>query len=95
MRFDIKRAIVEFIGTYSLVLIFLMYPLPLVTGIVITLLLVIGSYISYEVHYNPILSTIRVLINKLSVTEYISTIFFQFLGGSLAFLTHKYYNNIK
>ena len=95
MKFDTKRAFVEFIGTFCVVFLFLKYNSPVITGLSMTLCLIIGGNISSEVHYNPILSTIRLLLNKLSAIEYISTLVFQVLGGYLAFRANKYYNNTK
>lgn len=91
---DVKRALVEFIGTYILVLVFIKYPLPIVTAVSITILLLLGNVLSFEVHYNPILSTIKFLIKKLSMGEYISTLITQFLGSYLAYLTNNYYKSI-
>ena len=78
-----KRLIVEFIGTFFLVLVIAMTGNPLAIGAVLTALVYMGGYIS-GAHYNPAV-TLALLINKKITTplafQYMIT---QFIAGFIA-----------
>lgn len=78
-----KRCIVEFIGTFFLVLVVAMTGNPLAIGVVLTALVYMGGYIS-GAHYNPAV-TLALLINKKITTPLAyQYMIIQFIAGFIA-----------
>lgn len=82
-----KKYIVEFIGTFFLVLVIALTGNPLAIGIVLTALVYMGGYIS-GAHYNPAV-TLAVLINKkISSTDALRYVIVQLSAAIVASLVY-------
>lgn len=78
-----KRCLIEFLGTFFLVLVIALTGNPLAIGVTLTALVYMGGYLS-GAHYNPAV-TLAILINK-KITIRIALYYMitQFLAGFLA-----------
>jgi len=78
-----KKYIMEFVGALFLVLTYSMIGNPLAIGVMLAVLVYIGSHVSGS-HYNPAVSLAMWLRGKLKIGEMLLYMLFQILGGFLA-----------
>src|SRR3989344_1157397 len=80
-----KKYIIEFIGTFFLVLTVAISGNPLAVGAILIAMLYMGGYIS-GAHYNPAVTLAVYLRKKISGVEALRYVFVQFLGAIVASL---------
>lgn len=78
-----KRCIVEFIGTFFLVLVVSMTGNPIAIGVALTALVYMGGYIS-GAHYNPAVTLALLLSNKITTGVAVQYMITQFIAGFTA-----------
>ena len=78
-----KKYIVEFIGTFFLVLTIALTGNPIAIGAILVAMVYFGGYIS-GAHYNPAVSTTLFLQKKLNFQTYIKYVVTQFIAAMLA-----------
>lgn len=79
----VKRCIVEFIGTFFLVLVIALTGNPIAIGVILTALVYMGGYIS-GAHYNPAVTFALLLNKKITDSDALKYIVTQFIGGFTA-----------
>lgn len=84
-----KRLIMEFLGTFFLVLAFALTSNPIAVGAMLMAWIYIGSHVS-GAHYNPVLSFANALTGHLSWVEFLRYFAAQVLGGFAAFALALY-----
>ena len=87
-----NKYIIEFIGTFFLVLIIGLTSNPIAIGLGLAVLVYMGAHIS-GAHYNPAVSLAMLINKKLSPKEMGFYIFFQLLGAVFAIYTLNFLGN--
>lgn len=87
--FTPKKLIVEFLGTFFLVLAFALTSNPIAVAAMVMAWIYIGSHVS-GAHYNPVLSFANALTGHLSWVGFLKYFAAQVLGGFAAFATALY-----
>ena len=87
-----QKLLLLLVGTYIIVSVFLFINNPLITGITITILLVIVNFVSHDIHFNTIIEISRVFIKKIKLTDFLAYFLMEILGGYLAVKTYEYFN---
>ncbi len=89
-----KQFVMEFIGTFFLVLVIALSGNPLAIGFVLMALVYMGGYVS-GAHYNPAVTLAIWLQGKLSARKAVIYGIFQLLGGTAAALTANTVNDMR
>jgi glycerol uptake facilitator-like aquaporin len=84
----LHKCIIEFIGTFLFLYVIIATGNPYAIGLILTCIILIGGKISGG-NYNPAVSVMMTLANKLNATEMISYIFSQLMGAVCAFYLYK------
>ena len=87
-----NKYIIEFVGTFFLVLIIGLTSNPIAIGLGLAVLVYMGAHIS-GAHYNPAVSLAMLINKKLSPKELGFYIFFQLLGAVFATYTLNFLGN--
>ena len=87
-----NKYIIEFIGTFFLVLIIGLTSNPIAIGLGLAVLVYMGAHIS-GAHYNPAVSLAMLINKKLSLKELGFYVFYQLLGAVFATYTLYYLGN--
>jgi glycerol uptake facilitator-like aquaporin len=82
------KCIIEFIGTFIFLYVIIATGNPYAIGLILTCMILIGGNISGG-NYNPAVSVMMVLANKLNANEMIPYIFSQLMGAVCAFYLYK------
>ena len=78
-----NKYIIEFIGTFFLILIIGLTANPIAIGLGLAVLIYMGAHIS-GAHYNPAVSLAMLLRKEITISDFIKYISSQVLGASLA-----------
>lgn len=84
-----KNYIVEFIGTFFLVLVVALTGNPIAIGSVLMVMIYMGGYVS-GAHYNPAVTLGLMMRKKISSSSAMMYMVFQLLGGMVAALVSYY-----
>ena len=84
----LNKCIVEFIGTFILLYVIIATGNPYAIGLILTCVILAGGKISGG-NFNPAVSVMMVLANKLHVNEMALYIFSQLMGALCAFQLYK------
>lgn len=79
----------EFIGTFIFLGVILKTGDALAIGLTLASVIYFGGKVSGG-NYNPAVSFMMLLSNKMGVAKFIAFVFAQLLGGTAAFLFHSY-----
>ena len=85
----ILQLFTEFIGTFIFLSVILKTGDALAIGIALASVIYFGGKISGG-HFNPAVSFMMLLSNKIDITKFIVFIIAQLLGGTAAFIFHTY-----
>ena len=85
----ILQLFTEFIGTFIFLSVILKTEDALAIGIALASVIYFGGKISGG-HFNPAVSFMMLLSNKIDITKFIVFIIAQLLGGTAAFIFHTY-----
>ena len=81
--------LVELIGTYLYVFINIYSKNAIITGLSLASIIIFGHLLSFNGHYNPVVTFLMFIDNKLTITELLINVGLQFFAGYLAYLTYK------
>lgn len=81
---NIQNYLVEFIGTLILLFMIIVTKNPLMIGLTLTTIIIIGQNISGG-HYNPAVSIVMYYLGKLNIDDLLPYIVAQICGGLVAY----------
>ena len=85
----ILQLFTEFIGTFIFLSVILKTGDALAIGIALASVIYFGGKISGG-HFNPAVSFMMLLSNKIDIAKFVAFVIAQLLGGTAAFLFHTY-----
>lgn len=85
----ILQLFTEFIGTFIFLGVILKTGDALAIGLALASVIYFGGKVSGG-HFNPAVSFMMLLSNKIDITKFVAFIIAQVLGGTAAFLFHSY-----
>ena len=85
----ILQLFTEFIGTFIFLGVILKTGDALAIGLALASVIYFGGKVSGG-HFNPAVSFMMLLSNKIDITKFVAFIIAQLLGGTAAFLFHSY-----
>lgn len=88
----LNKCIIEFIGTFIFLYVIIATGNPYAIGLILTCVILVGGKISGG-NFNPAVSVMMVLANKLKLNEMVFYIFSQLMGALFAFQLYKITNN--
>ena len=83
------QSFTEFIGTFIFLGVILKTGDALAIGLALAAVIYFGGKVSGG-HFNPAVSFMMLLSNKIDITKFVAFIIAQVLGGTAAFLFHSY-----
>jgi len=84
----LKKCIVEFVGTLMFLYVIIATGNPYAIGLILTIVILLGGKISGG-NFNPAVSIMMTLANKLSASDMIAYIFSQLMGAACALQLYK------
>lgn len=87
---NIQNYLVEFIGTLILLFMIIVTKNPLMIGLTLTTIIIIGQNISGG-HYNPAVSIVMYYLGKLNIDDLLPYIVAQICGGLVAYRLTKFF----
>lgn len=90
-----KDIIVEFLGTFILIIVILLSGQPFTIGLTLALIIYIGSFIrtskDFGSNFNPAVSFTNYLLGNLTHMEFALYVLSQLLAGLCAYIVYKHY----